>query len=179
MKSMILKFLKKTRLIGKKDEIEAYRKNGVKIGENCKFYNVNLDNGHGYLIEIGDDCTLTNCIVLSHDASTKYYFGKSKVGKVKIGNRCFIGMQSIILPNINIGDDCIIGAGTIVTKNIPSNSVVAGNPAKIIMSTAEFKKKHAIYMKEKPVFNTYWKYKTEKDKMKEKELLKDTFGYDE
>lgn len=43
-----------------------------------------------------------------------------------------IGVRSIILPGIAIGDSCIVGAGTVVTKNVPANSVVVGNPAKIV-----------------------------------------------
>lgn len=51
---------------------------------------------------------------------------------VTIGNDCWIGGNSIILPGIIIGNNCTIGAGSVVTKNIPNNSVVVGNPAKIL-----------------------------------------------
>ena len=50
----------------------------------------------------------------------------------RIGENCFIGGQSLILPGVTIGDQCIIGAGSVVTKSIPSNSIVVGNPAKVI-----------------------------------------------
>lgn len=107
------------------------------------------------------------------------FLKKTKVGQVNIGNNCFIGWGAIILPNIKIGNNCIIGAGTIVTRDIPDNSVVTGNPAKIIGKTDEFINKHKQYMKEKPVFDKYWKYKTDNEKKYEREMLKDTFGYDE
>ena len=53
-----------------------------------------------------------------------------------IGNNCLIGMGSNILGYSEIGDNCIIGAGTLITqhKRIPSNSLVYGNPAKIVRS---------------------------------------------
>ena len=51
---------------------------------------------------------------------------------VSIGNDCWIGGNSVILPGITIGNNCTIGAGSVVTKNIPDNCVAAGNPAKII-----------------------------------------------
>ena len=53
-----------------------------------------------------------------------------------IGNHCLIGMGSNILGYSEIGDNCIIGAGTLITqhKKIPSNSLVYGNPAKIVRS---------------------------------------------
>ena len=49
-----------------------------------------------------------------------------------IGNNVDIGFGAIIIGKINVGDNVIIGAGSIVTKSIPDNSIVAGNPAKII-----------------------------------------------
>lgn len=49
-----------------------------------------------------------------------------------IGERCFIGINATILPGVKIGDEVIVGAGAIVTKDVPSNSVVVGNPGKIL-----------------------------------------------
>ncbi|MGB1311421.1 MAG: DapH/DapD/GlmU-related protein, partial [Leucothrix sp.] len=54
--------------------------------------------------------------------------------KTRIGKHCFIGCASIILPNVTIGDQVIVAAGSVVTKDVPSNSIVAGNPAKVIKS---------------------------------------------
>jgi maltose O-acetyltransferase len=58
------------------------------------------------------------------------YLNYTKIGLVKIGDNVFIGAGSIILPNVKIGNNVIIGAGSIVTKDVPDNSLVAGNPAK-------------------------------------------------
>jgi exopolysaccharide acyltransferase PssR len=49
-----------------------------------------------------------------------------------IGENCFIGINAMILPGVRIGDQVIVGAGAVVTKDVPANSVVAGNPAKVI-----------------------------------------------
>lgn len=46
-----------------------------------------------------------------------------------IGNNVRIGSNATILP-VNIGDNVVIGAGAVVTKDIPSNTIVKGNPAK-------------------------------------------------
>ena len=65
-------------------------------------------------------------MILSHDAcrdlKTDTYIGKN----------CVIGVRSIVLPGVIIGNSCIIGAGSVITKNVESNSIVAGNPAKVI-----------------------------------------------
>lgn len=69
--------------------------------------------------------------ILAHDTTRKTY------RHTRIGSRCFIGARSIILPGVTIGDSCIIGSGSVVTKDIPANSIVAGNPAQIIRSGVE------------------------------------------
>ncbi|NBJ70848.1 acyltransferase [Roseburia sp. 1XD42-34] len=50
-----------------------------------------------------------------------------------LGTKCWVGMNSIILPGVTLGDNTIVGAGSIVTKSFKEgNYVIAGNPAKII-----------------------------------------------
>lgn len=71
---------------------------------------------------------LAEALILSHDHSRSL-----KLDTV-IGGNCIIGVRAIILPGVKLGDHVVVGAGTIVTKNIPSNSVVVGNPGKVIKS---------------------------------------------
>ncbi len=56
------------------------------------------------------------------------------IGKaaIHIGQRCWIGMNSLILKGVTIGDDTIIGAGSVVVNDIPKSVVAAGNPARVI-----------------------------------------------
>ncbi|MBC7389347.1 MAG: sugar O-acetyltransferase [Opitutaceae bacterium] len=51
---------------------------------------------------------------------------------ISIGNDCWIGGAAIICPGVTIGDRCVIGAGSVITKHVPSDSLVVGNPGKII-----------------------------------------------
>ena len=64
--------------------------------------------------------------ILTHD------FTRGVRRHTRIGRNCFIGARSIILPGVEIGDGSIVAAGSIVVKNVPANSIVAGNPAKVI-----------------------------------------------
>jgi len=61
-----------------------------------------------------------------------YYQGFEKPKSVNIEEGCWIGANSTILPGVSIGMNSVIGAGSIVTKDVPRNSLVAGNPAKLI-----------------------------------------------
>lgn len=107
---------------------------GMDIGKNVIIARtVHLDkiiNPRG--IHIGDNTwVLRNAMILAHD----YCRGENGTGKrydTFIGKNCVIGINSIILPGLTIGDHCVVAAGAVVTKDIPSNSMVAGNPAKIL-----------------------------------------------
>ncbi|MCD9477838.1 acyltransferase [Photobacterium phosphoreum] len=98
--------------------------NRVSFGADTKLYS------YAEII-VGDDFMSAKGLTIntgSHDQKTLEPFS----APVVIGNRVWCGMDVIILPGVCIGDDVCIGAGSIVTRNIPSNSVVAGVPAKII-----------------------------------------------
>lgn len=126
---------------------------GIKLGENCRIFTslFNFDNLFPGLIEIGDNTVISrDTLILTHDFSV-YGIGnitdsnlKIAKGKVKIGNNCFVGVRCIILPGVSIGDNVIIGAGSVVNKDIPSNTVAAGNPVKVISSREEFRSKHKL-----------------------------------
>lgn len=136
-----------------KNEVKKFIRNGGEAGNNCKFYNANIDTLNAYLIKIGNNVTLSNCTLLAHDASTELFAKCYKIGKIVIGNNVFVGCGAIILPNVTIGDNVIIGAGSVVTKNIPSNRVVAGNPAKVISSYEEYKEKYLKLINDGPIFS--------------------------
>ena len=130
--------------------IKYLRKKGVTIGNNVTFHapmTTIVDVTQPSLIKIGNNVEITNNVtILCHDYAWSVFkqlygeiIGSNK--KVIIGNNVFIGVNSIILAGVSIGDNCVIGAGSVVTKDIPSNTVAVGNPAKVIMSIEEFYKK--------------------------------------
>jgi maltose O-acetyltransferase len=134
--------------------IWAYVKRGLKVGGNFSMEpGCSLDYPHCWLIEIGDDVTLAPKVhILAHDASTKRALDYTKIGRVAIGSRVFIGANTIILPNINIGNDVIVGAGSVVTKNLPHGCIAVGNPARIIGYTNDYLANNKKLMEIRPKF---------------------------
>ena len=94
--------------------------------------------------------------------------GYTKIGRVSIGNRVFIGHNTTVLCGVTIGDDVVIGAYSLVNKDIPSNSVYAGNPAKYICSYEEFKSKHEKEIQSVPHFAHNWYYWAREASMEER-----------
>ncbi len=130
-------------------------KRGLTVGNNFNRQgHCIIDPSHCWLIEIGDNVTMaTGVYLLAHDASSKNVCGYTKIGKIIIGNNVFLGAYSIILPNVTIGDNSIVACGSIVTRDIPSNVIVAGNPAKIISTIADYKKKMKNKMKQSIIYD--------------------------
>jgi len=139
-----------------KSQLEQLIEKGLIVGKNFNMlHGVIIDYSHSWLIEIGDDVTLApNVHILAHDASTKMYLGYTRLGKVKIGNRVFIGAGSIVLPGVEIGDNVIIGAGSVVTGDIPSGTIAVGNPAKVVGDIEDYLSRKRKEMESVPVFDS-------------------------
>lgn len=95
---------------------------------------VRFDTMHPEDIHIGKGCEIVNgCIILSHFYDTSCFTGHHHHrGEVFIGRNVYMGANVIIVKPVVIGDGAVIGAGSIVNKNIPSNEIWAGVPARFI-----------------------------------------------
>lgn len=123
---------------GSATRIRYWRKQGMRIGEKCFINNVNFST-EPYLIEIGNHVAIAaGTDFITHDGAIWCFRDEIEnadvFGKIKIGNNVFIGNNCTILPNTVIGDNCIVGAGTTVRGQFSENSVIVGNPAKVVMS---------------------------------------------
>lgn len=109
------------------------------IGEGTRVGLLNLDGMFPHLVHIGRNCIFApGSMVLTHDASYFLFTNEYRVAPVSIGDNCFIGYGAVILPGITVGDNVVIGAGSVVTKDVPSDSVATGVPAKVISSLQEY-----------------------------------------
>lgn len=162
--------------------VESLKKLGLSVGENFNpQLGFELDPSHCWLIKIGDNVTFGPHVqILAHDASTCHWIGYTKIGRVTIGNNCFVGAGSIVLPNVSVGDNVIIGAGSVVTDSIPSNVVVVGNPAKVIMTLDEYVARHKENLENSPVYDeSFTLRKNVSYELKQKQFaeLKNRIGY--
>lgn len=112
--------------------------------------NTHIDTLFPELIEIGDDfISAPGSVILAHDASLLLFTDKIRAEKTVVGNNVFLGSNSVIMPGIVIGNRVIIGSGAIVTHDVPDNSVVVGNPARVLCSVDDYiskcNKKENIY----------------------------------
>ena len=136
------------------ERIDALKARGLIVGRNFNLQNgVEIDWSHTWHIIIGDDVTIApRVIILAHDTSTNQALGYTRIGKVNIGDRVFIGASSIILPGVVIGNDVIIGAGSVVSRDVPDGVVAAGNPAKVICSMSDWLTRKRHEMEQSPSF---------------------------
>ena len=154
---------------------------GLQLGKNV--YIVSdyfFDPSHCFLISIGDNCTIApNVRLIAHDASTFKLLGYTKIGKIDIKENCFIGDSTIVLPNIKIGPNSIVGSGSVVTKDVPPNTIVAGNPAKAITTVEKYMRKIEAASQSKEVFGEDY-FIENLDEEKRKEIIKsigDSIGF--
>lgn len=110
------------------------------IGDNCYigFGFSALASAEGN-INIGNDVLIASNVLITNEnhgispeSDVSYMNQRLNAKSVKIGDGCWIGEKVCVLPGVVIGEKAIVGAGSIVTKSIPSYSIVAGNPARVI-----------------------------------------------
>jgi acetyltransferase-like isoleucine patch superfamily enzyme len=112
-----------------------HRLRGVRLGKNVEVgYFCIIGNVHPHLITIEDGAVITTgVVILEHDNA--YYYtrgGQVKYGPVVIKERAFIGLHSVIMPNVTVGQRSIVGANSLVLGDVPADTVVGGLPARYI-----------------------------------------------
>lgn len=124
-------------------KIKYLRRQGMKIGQDCFFATMSFST-EPYLIEIGNHVAIAGgTLLITHDGAIWCFREEIRnadiFGKIIIGNNVFIGSNCTILPNTVIGNNCVIGAGSVVRGTFGDNSVIVGNPAKVVLSMSVLK----------------------------------------
>jgi acetyltransferase-like isoleucine patch superfamily enzyme len=101
---------------------------GMDIGEDCMIsFSARLDKTYPRGIHIGDSTAINfGAVILTHD------FTRDMHVDTRIGSRCQIGANSFIMPGVTIGDECMVAPASVVMKDVPPNTIVAGNPARMV-----------------------------------------------
>jgi len=115
-----------------------YRLRGVKIGRDVYIVQGNfLEESRPWLIEIHDSVRIgANCIIATHDG-VYYKYDNSipyRYGMVILKEGCTICPGAIILPGVTVGKCSVVAPGSVVNKDVPDGVIVAGIPAKEIMT---------------------------------------------
>jgi len=126
------------RLASQETRVRWLRERGLRIGDDCLVFSFAFSDDP-FLIEIGNRVAISaGCEFITHDGSAWIFDDLPETdifGTIKVGNNVYFGIDCTILPNTVIGSNCIIGSGSVVRGVIPDDSVVMGNPAKIVMKT--------------------------------------------
>ena len=111
----------------------------LEIGDYTYIGEFNNIRAAGGKITIGNNCLISQHISIicsNHgirkDQLIRTQEWQNENNEVVIGDDVWIGANSVILPGVHIGNGVVVGAGSVVTKDIPTNAIVVGNPARVI-----------------------------------------------
>lgn len=124
--------------------IATLRRMGVQVGERCRIYATDFGS-EPWLIRIGNHVCISNDVTfVNHDLNWPFqdkYESLTGFGTIDIRDNCQIGVRATILPRVTIGPNAIVGACSVVAKDVPPDTVVAGNPARPVCTLAEYEQK--------------------------------------
>lgn len=117
---------------------------GVTVGKDCRLIDVRFGT-EPYLVTLGDHVSATRTTFETHDGGVWVIRDKYPdidiIKRVTIGSNVYFGYGCIVLPGVTVGDNVIVGAGSIVSRDIPSNSLAVGVPARVIKTVDEYEVK--------------------------------------
>lgn len=115
---------------------------GVNIGENCRLIEVSFST-EPYLVTIGNHVSATRTHFETHDGGVWVLREQDPdidiIRPIRVGSNVYFGYNCIVLPGVTIGDNVVIGAGSIVSRDIPSDTVAVGAPARVIKTLEEYR----------------------------------------
>jgi acetyltransferase-like isoleucine patch superfamily enzyme len=167
--------------VWRRRRLQQLRRAGMRIAPDCRLIGRRTSFGsEPYLIEIGRHVTISaECLFVTHDGATWVFrdapgnVGQASpvrvFGTIRVGDNCFIGARSIIMPGVTIGTNSVVGAGSVVTKDVPPGMVYAGNPAHFICTVADYEERA-----ERTYPHLHWRGRHEK-----RAILEATFWHED
>ena len=114
----------------------CHRKRGVNIGKGVMLgFRCTLDHAYPSLITLEDNSALAgNVYLIAHSNPYKHFKGKllSYTSPVIIRRGAWVGVNATILPGVEIGINAVVSAGAVISENVADNTIVAGNPGRVI-----------------------------------------------
>lgn len=130
------------RIRRRRDPVGWARSHGVTVGDECRLIDVTFSS-EGYLVTLGDHVSATKTHFETHDGGVWVFRGDDPqidvIRPITVGSNVYFGTGCTVLPGVTIGDNVVVGAGAVVTKDIPSNSVAVGVPARVIKTIDEYR----------------------------------------
>lgn len=133
--------------IAKRCSIFGGENNILEIGENCYIGMNTIINGYVAKVTIGTNVSVAQSVSIICDSGPNASPQLQRLfplvkGEIKIGNHCWIGAFSMIMPGVQLGDFCVVAAKSFVNKSFPAYAIIGGTPAKLIrmMTTVEIEK---------------------------------------
>lgn len=121
------------------------RRQGLTIADDCRLSGMPSFGSEPYLISIGQHVAISDQVAfITHDGGTQVFRQQEpyrrviKYGRITVLDNCVIGYRATILPGVVIGPNSVVSAGSVVTRNVPPNTVVAGNPAIPVMTVEQY-----------------------------------------
>ena len=132
----------RNRLAHYRDPIAFWRSQGVTIGEDCRLISCNFGS-EPYLVTLGDHVSATDSAFVTHDGGVWVFRGEwpdaDLMAPIAVGDNVFLGSGCLVMPGVTIGSNVVIGARSLVTRDIPSESVAVGVPARVLRGVDEYR----------------------------------------
>lgn len=117
---------------------QVYNGENMRVGKTTRKFLANAGNAYFHAlngIDIGEGTIIApgvKIVSTNHDLDDYTKLDRGEQYRIVIGERCWLGANSVILPGVSLGDGVVVASGAVVTKSFPPRCIVGGVPAKII-----------------------------------------------